>query len=250
MFEIGSSLERAREERGFELADAEAATRIRARYLVALEEERFDDLPDGYARAFLRSYASYLWLDAQRLVDEYDARFPPERPVSARRPPRRRREWASPRAAVLLLAGALALVALLVAGHLGSGKRIPALPDGQPAAGPPRHRLVGPDASAASSAHAAASAGRAPRLTRRLLDRRSARLRRRPAAVRETAPAGRGGLVRTPAALGSRRCTRQPRAHARRAATRAVHRLPAAERRRRQERHAAGVAADGRDPYS
>ena len=138
MFEIGSSLGRAREGRCFELAEAEAATRIRARYLAALEEERFDDLPDGYARAFLRSYATYLGLDAQRLVGEYDSRFPPERPVSARRPHRRRREWASPRAAVVLVAGALALVALLIAGQLGSGKGTPALP----AASPPPVRPV------------------------------------------------------------------------------------------------------------
>lgn len=122
MFEIGSRLGQAREERGLELADAAAATRIRARYLAALEEERFDQLPDGYARTLLRSYAAYLGLDAERLVDQYDARFPP-RPTPAHRPSRRRREWAPSWAAALLLAGVVALLALLVAGQVGSRKQ-------------------------------------------------------------------------------------------------------------------------------
>jgi cytoskeleton protein RodZ len=119
--EIGSSLGRAREERGLKLADAAAATRIRVSYLAALEEERFDELPAGYGRAFLRTYAAYLDLDAERLVDEYVSRFPPRQASSVRSRPRRRRDWAPRRAAILLLAGVVALLALLVAGELGSG---------------------------------------------------------------------------------------------------------------------------------
>ncbi len=61
MFEIGSSLREARLRPGLELHDAEAATRIRATYLAALEEERFHQLPaDVYACAFLRTYAEFL----------------------------------------------------------------------------------------------------------------------------------------------------------------------------------------------
>jgi cytoskeleton protein RodZ len=125
VFEIGSRLGRAREGRGLELADAAASTKIRVRYLAALEAERFDQLPDGYARTVLRSYAAYLGLDAQPLVDEYDARFPPKQPTRAHRPSRRRREWAPSRAAVVLLAGLVALLALLVAGQVGSRKQTP-----------------------------------------------------------------------------------------------------------------------------
>jgi cytoskeleton protein RodZ len=123
--EIGSSLGRAREERGLKLADAAAATRIRVSYLAALEEDRFDELPAGYARAFLRSYAAYLDLDAEQLVDEYASRFPPRQAISARPRSRRRRDWAPRRAAILLLAGVGALLALLVAGELGSRKGTP-----------------------------------------------------------------------------------------------------------------------------
>jgi cytoskeleton protein RodZ len=137
VFEIGSSLRRARDGQGLELADVEAATRIRARYLAELEEEHFDDLPDGYARTFLRSYAAYLGLDAQRLVDEYDIRFPPKEPARARRPARGRRDWTPSSAVVVLLAGGVAVLALLVAGQFGSRKRTPELSGLRPPAARP-----------------------------------------------------------------------------------------------------------------
>ena len=51
-------------------------TKIRAKYLRALEEEEFDSLPSGtYVRGFLRAYASYLGLDGRLFVDEYASRF-------------------------------------------------------------------------------------------------------------------------------------------------------------------------------
>ena len=78
MFEIGSSLRAAREHHQLELSQVERATRIRARYLQALEDERFDVLPGAaYAKGFLRTYADYLGLDAQRFVDQYNTRFAP-----------------------------------------------------------------------------------------------------------------------------------------------------------------------------
>jgi transcriptional regulator with XRE-family HTH domain len=126
--EIGSTLGRAREERGLELADVAAATRIRRGYLAALEEERFEELPVGYVQAFLRTYAMYLGLDAQRLVDEYGSRFPPRRPIPARPPPHGRRDWAPSRGLLLILAGGVGLLALLVAGEIGSRKGPPELP--------------------------------------------------------------------------------------------------------------------------
>jgi Helix-turn-helix domain/RodZ C-terminal domain len=79
VFEIGSSLRSAREHQQLEFSDVERATRIRSRYLQALEEDRFDVLPGtAYVKGFLRSYADHLGLDGQRFVDEYNARFPPE----------------------------------------------------------------------------------------------------------------------------------------------------------------------------
>ena len=58
MFDIGASLAAARQSRGLGLADVERLTCLRARYLISLEEDRFDDLPGrAYARALFRTYA-------------------------------------------------------------------------------------------------------------------------------------------------------------------------------------------------
>jgi Helix-turn-helix domain/RodZ C-terminal domain len=91
VLEIGSSLREVRIRRGVELAQVEAETHIRTRYLKALEDERFDRLPgDAYVRGFLRTYADYLELDAELFVDEYKARFaPPEEPLPQLIPRRR-----------------------------------------------------------------------------------------------------------------------------------------------------------------
>jgi cytoskeletal protein RodZ len=76
MFEIGNSLSEARSRRGIEFAQAEQATKIRGRYLRALEDEQFDTLPSQtYVKGFLRTYADYLGLDGQLYVDEYNSRF-------------------------------------------------------------------------------------------------------------------------------------------------------------------------------
>jgi hypothetical protein len=77
MIAIGTSLREARERRGLEYAQIEAATRIRAGHLRALEAERFDDLPARvYARAFLVEYADFLGLDSDQFADEFDTHFP------------------------------------------------------------------------------------------------------------------------------------------------------------------------------
>jgi cytoskeleton protein RodZ len=87
VLEIGSSLREARLRRGVELSDASAATLIRARYLEALESERFDVLPEGpYLRSFLREYAEYLGLDGDILVTELMLRFAPPAPVLPEKP--------------------------------------------------------------------------------------------------------------------------------------------------------------------
>jgi cytoskeletal protein RodZ len=80
LFEVGTSLRQARQHRGLDVSDVERETRIRAKYLTALEEERFDVLPGvAYVRGFLRTYANFLGLDGNLLVEEFNERFaPPE----------------------------------------------------------------------------------------------------------------------------------------------------------------------------
>jgi cytoskeletal protein RodZ len=70
---LGSKLKQARETRQLSLQEVEWATKIRGEYLQALEDEQFDKLPSGtHARGFLRSYARYLELDPDPLIDEYN----------------------------------------------------------------------------------------------------------------------------------------------------------------------------------
>jgi cytoskeleton protein RodZ len=69
---IGSDLRRARTRREIDLGEVEAATRIRAGFLAAIENEEWDALPGGfYTRGFIRTYASYLGLDGDRLAEDY-----------------------------------------------------------------------------------------------------------------------------------------------------------------------------------
>jgi cytoskeletal protein RodZ len=76
VFEIGNSLREARLRHGIDLVDAESATKIRSKYLRALEDERFELLPaPTYVRGFLRAYADFLGLDGQLYVDEYSSRY-------------------------------------------------------------------------------------------------------------------------------------------------------------------------------
>jgi cytoskeleton protein RodZ len=69
---IGERLREARTARGVELPEVEKRTKIRARFLRALEEEQWDVLPgDAYVRGFLRTYADFLGLDGAALAQEY-----------------------------------------------------------------------------------------------------------------------------------------------------------------------------------
>lgn len=68
---VGNKLREARTRRRLSMQDVETATKIRARYLQALENEEWDLLPgDTYARAFIRTYGSFLGLDGDRLAEE------------------------------------------------------------------------------------------------------------------------------------------------------------------------------------
>ncbi|MDD4169111.1 MAG: DUF4115 domain-containing protein [Desulfotomaculaceae bacterium] len=74
--EIGQRLKEVREKKGIALEDAERETKIRRKYLQALEEEQFQVLPGSvYAKAFLKTYASFLGLDASEILDFYKKNF-------------------------------------------------------------------------------------------------------------------------------------------------------------------------------
>lgn len=76
MPEIGSTLRDTRMRAGLDIVDVELATKIRAKYLRAIEEEQWDVLPGAtFVRSFVRTYAEYLGLDAKLLLEEYRRRF-------------------------------------------------------------------------------------------------------------------------------------------------------------------------------
>jgi transcriptional regulator with XRE-family HTH domain len=71
-FSVGERLRDAREIRGLDLYRVERDTKIRHKYLEALEAGDYADLPgDVYTRGFLRNYATYLGLDPDELVDDW-----------------------------------------------------------------------------------------------------------------------------------------------------------------------------------
>lgn len=69
---LGNVLRTAREARFIDLARVERDTKIRTRYLTALERGDYRDLPEPiYTRGFLRNYGLYLGLDPEYLIDLY-----------------------------------------------------------------------------------------------------------------------------------------------------------------------------------
>ena len=69
---VGSKLHEARTRKKLGLQEIEEATKIRGRYLQAIENEEWDQLPeDTYARAFIRTYGRFLGLDGDRLAEEH-----------------------------------------------------------------------------------------------------------------------------------------------------------------------------------
>jgi hypothetical protein len=132
MFEIGNSLREARLRRGVDFAQAEQVTKVRGKYLRALEDEQFEVLPSQtYVKGFLRTYAEYLGLDGQLYVDEYNSRFVagdddlrPRR--STVRPQRRTRRVET--SVVLVVLALIAIVTIVVISAWKSSGRNAAVP--------------------------------------------------------------------------------------------------------------------------
>jgi hypothetical protein len=127
---IGDTLREARMRQRLDIADVERKTKIRAKYLRALENEEFSMLPGPtFVKTFLRTYSEVLGLDPHLLVEEYRATYesrdeleqlqplgPPAVGRDRRRPIRPPGPW-------LLLGIAVVgvIAALLVIGLVGNG---------------------------------------------------------------------------------------------------------------------------------
>ncbi len=74
--EIGQTLKKAREKNNLPIDELAFNTRIRQIYLTALEEGRFEDLPEGvFVQGFVRRYAEFVGLDAISLAYDFGANF-------------------------------------------------------------------------------------------------------------------------------------------------------------------------------
>ncbi len=133
MADIGSTLRETRMRERIDITTVESATKIRAKYLRALENEEWDQLPGPtFVRTFLRTYGDYLGLDSKNLVEEYKQRF--ERPGPQDLLPfasrggggrRQRPVRVIPPFAIVAACVVLLLVALFALGTLGGNSTNP-----------------------------------------------------------------------------------------------------------------------------
>jgi cytoskeletal protein RodZ len=130
---IGERLREARMRQNIDIAEVEAETKIRAKYLRALENEEFALLPGTtFVKTFMRTYAEYLGLDAQLLIEEYrvdyeprgEAELQPYVPPSRRREERRRqrppRGPPGPGTALLVVVGVVLVIFVILGVTAGS----------------------------------------------------------------------------------------------------------------------------------
>jgi hypothetical protein len=131
MPEIGETLREARMRERIDVSEIEAQTKIRAKYLRALENEEWDLLPGPtFVKSFLRTYATALGLDGKTLVEEYRLNFerpsePPEPIVSSPRKvrvPRGSTTGGGPSRGYVALVGIVGVViVLLIVGLISDG---------------------------------------------------------------------------------------------------------------------------------
>jgi cytoskeleton protein RodZ len=138
MPDVGATLREARMRARIDISEVETRTKIRAKYLRAIENEEWDLLPGPvYVKSFLRTYGDFLGLDSRMLIDEYKRRY--ERPSDHELRPiatlSRERERASRGPLLppwLLVAGVLivVVVVLYLLGN-GTGSKNPTTPAAQ-----------------------------------------------------------------------------------------------------------------------
>ena len=127
MADIGTTLREARIRARIDISEVEARTKIRAKYLRAIENEEWDLLPGPvYVKSFLRTYGDFLGVDSRGLVDEYKRRYErpadqdmrPIAPLGRERERKRRRSSRFGRIAAVVVVLAVVAVALFVVGSL------------------------------------------------------------------------------------------------------------------------------------
>ena len=151
MPEIGQTLREARMHARIDVSEIEAKTKIRAKYLRALENEEWSLLPGPtFVKSFLRTYAQALGLDAKALVDEYRESYEdpsdatPEPIVASPQRPRGVRPPLGPsRLYVIGVAVVSLVIILLIVGLLTGGGGGSTQPSSSAQARHSGHRVAG-----------------------------------------------------------------------------------------------------------
>jgi cytoskeleton protein RodZ len=133
MAQIGSILREARIRMGLNLKQVSEITKIRVKYLEALEEDDYGAIPGPtFIKAYLRTYASMLRLDADSLVEEYRTSYERRKSsqsefydltleqMSSRSMRGRKKRPVRNTRRGYTLAGVLAIVAVILLAYLGS----------------------------------------------------------------------------------------------------------------------------------
>jgi cytoskeleton protein RodZ len=136
MADIGATLREARMRAKIDINEVETRTKIRAKYLRAMENEEWDLLPgEVYVKSFLRTYGEYLGLDTRQLIDDFKRRYErpsdnelrPIAPLGRERERQRHRPLVPPWALIgVVLVGVV--VALYLVGKGSGGKATPPMP--------------------------------------------------------------------------------------------------------------------------
>lgn len=126
MVEIGNTLREARRARGLTLEEVEEETKIRKKYIMAMEMEQFEVLPGPiYAKAFLKNYAKFLSINLDEIMDAFKQKQgveavheEHERPVPEKKVAAKRKPPYPLYAAVVLIIAAVAVTLVYGAGGL------------------------------------------------------------------------------------------------------------------------------------
>src|SRR5689334_12896878 len=78
----GKRLRAAREAKGMSLGDIARRTYIQPKFLQAIDDDDFSQIPSSHRKLFVREYAKVIGLDAADLLDEVDEYAPPVQPVN------------------------------------------------------------------------------------------------------------------------------------------------------------------------
>lgn len=131
---MGGYLRAARRQRRISIERAAEGTKIKEDFLIRMESDEFDFLAPAYVRGFLQTYARFLQVDPQPLLEEFDSRY--ERQIHAsqvvalerraRHVPKQRRDIPKWGVAVIVAGSAFALLAFigLLSGPGDDGERV------------------------------------------------------------------------------------------------------------------------------